>query len=255
MTAFLKDQSPDKRNRLIDELLEQPSYAAWWAVRLSDWTGNNEVQMNNYFPARGAASRYWYAWIEKRLADNVPYDEIVEGLVDAESRLPGESYREYCETMSAACRNNDDEVFASRPGVPQYWARNNFRMPEDRAVGFAYSFLGIRIQCAQCHKHPFDQWSKEDFDKFAVLFSSIQANSNSVEKESKETQQALLAQVTGGKEIRGGDLRKKVAEAVKEGQTVPFPELLVISNMRKREPVDKVAKVKPAEPPKTIKRR
>ncbi len=54
--------------------------------------------------------------------------------------------------------------------------------------------------------------SKEDFDKFAVLFSSIQANPNSLNKESKEFQQEMLAAVTGGKEIKGGDLRRKVAE-------------------------------------------
>ncbi len=246
VTAFLQDTREDKRQRLIDELLEQPGYAAWWAVRLSDWTGNNEVQMNNVFPVRGAASRYWYAWIEKRLEDNVPYDEIVEGLVDAESRLPGESYLQYCQTMSAACREGDDEAFASRPGVPQFWARNNFRLPEDRAVGFAYSFLGIRIQCAQCHKHPFDQWSKQDFDKFAVLFSSIQANPNSLNKESREIQQKLVAEVTRGRELRGGDLRKEIAEAAQRGQTVPFPELIVVNNFRKREPVNPTPITKPA---------
>ncbi len=102
--------------------------------------------MNNVFPVRGAASRYWYAWIEKRLEDNVPYDEIVEGLVDAESRLPGESYLQYCQTKSAACREGDDEAFASRPGVPQFWARNNFRLPEDRARRLCLFLLG--------HSHP-----------------------------------------------------------------------------------------------------
>ncbi len=112
--------------------------------------------MNNFFLSAVQRLVFWYAWIEQRLADNVPYDEIVEGLVDAESRLPGESYTQYCETMSEACRNNDDEVFASRPGVLSLGSQ---QLPPARrpAVGFAYSFLGIRIQCAQCHKHPFDQ--------------------------------------------------------------------------------------------------
>ena len=43
--------------------------------------------------------------------------------------------------------------------------------PEEKAIGFAYTFLGIRIQCAQCHKHPFDQWSKDDFDDFRNFFA------------------------------------------------------------------------------------
>ena len=55
--------------------------------------------------------------------------------------------------------------------MPLFWARRNFEKPEERAIGFAYTFLGVRIECAQCHKHPFDQWSKDDFEQFAKLFA------------------------------------------------------------------------------------
>ncbi|MGV3483900.1 MAG: DUF1549 and DUF1553 domain-containing protein [Planctomycetaceae bacterium] len=224
---FVADSSADKRARLIDELLEQPAYASWWATRLSDWTGNNEAQLNNYFPVRGVASQAWHAWLEKRIAENVSYDDIVEGLVVAESRLPGESYTDYCKTMSDACRSGDEATFATRPGLPQYWARNNFRQPEERAVGFAYTFLGIRIQCAQCHKHPFDQWSKNDFDKFAVLFSSVLATPNNVANDARDERDQMIAAVTGGQTLRGGDLRRKINQAVQDGEVVPFPELVV----------------------------
>lgn len=224
---FLDDPSPDKRARLVDELLDEDGYAAWWATRLSDWTGNNEAQLNNYFPVRGAASKFWYAWLEKRLADNVPYDDIVEGIVMSESRHPDESYSDYCEAMSEACREGDKEAFAARPGIPLFWARNNFRAPEERAIGFAYTFLGIRIQCAQCHKHPFDRWSKEDFDKFAVLFSSVQANQNLVSRDARETRDEMMAELVGNKDLRGGDLRRKIAEAFQDGEVVPFPELVI----------------------------
>lgn len=224
---FLEDPSQDKRTRLVDELLDDAGYAAWWATRLSDWTGNSEAQLNNYFPVRGAASKFWYAWLEKRLADNVPYDDIVEGIVMSESRLPDESYADYCQAMSDACREGDKEAFAARPGIPQFWARNNFRAPEERAIGFAYTFLGVRIQCAQCHKHPFDRWSKEDFDKFAVLFSSVQANPNIVSRDARETRDEMMAELVGNKELRGGELRRKIAEAFQDGEVVPFPELVI----------------------------
>ena len=232
---FVADKSPNKRAALIDDLLAEPGYAAWWATRLSDWTGNNEEQLNNFYPVRGAASQSWFAWLEKRLADNVAYDDIIEGIVVAETRLPGESYVEYCTSMSEACRTSDDKAFAARPGLPQYWGRNNFRMPEERAIGFAYTFLGIRIQCAQCHKHPFDQWSKDDFDKFAVLFSSVQANGNNVGPDAREDRDKMLAAITGGKDVVGGELRKLIyVAAEKEGVVVPFPELVVREGVRER---------------------
>lgn len=224
---FLADSSPTKRSDLIDELLQHPAYAGWWATRFSDWTGNNEQMLNNYLPIRGIASKLWFGWLQKRLADNMPYDEIVEGIVTAESRLPDESYREYCETMSNICRTGDSEAFAERPGLPTFWARSNFRATEDRAVGFAYSFLGVRIQCAQCHKHPFDQWSKDDFDQFATLFAPIRANQNNVARDAQPEMREMLAAITDGKKLNGGDLRNAVTKAVADGQVVPFPELTV----------------------------
>ncbi len=160
---------------MIDELLEQPGYAAWWAVRLSDWTGNNEVQMNNVFPVRAPASRYWYAWIEKRLEDNVPYDEIVEGLVDAESRLLAK-LSAIMQTMSAACEKVMDEAFASVPESLNSGAATT-SASRDRAVGFAYSFWAF-ASSGPVPQASFDQWSKQDFDKFAVLFSSIQVKTH-----------------------------------------------------------------------------
>jgi hypothetical protein len=224
---FLADPSPTKRSDLIDELLSNPAYAGWWATRFSDWTGNNESMLNNYLPVRGMASKMWFSWLQKRFADNVPYDKIVEGIVTAESRLPDESYREYCETMSEICRTGNTEPFADRPGLPTFWARSNFRATEDRAVGFAYSFLGVRIQCAQCHKHPFDQWSKDDFDQFAKLFAPIRANQNNVARDAQDEMRKMIATITDGKKLNGGELRNAMTQAVTSGKIVPFPELTV----------------------------
>jgi len=161
--SFLKDKSPSKRERLIDSLLESDGYAAWWATRFSDWTGNSDEQLSNALPVRSGATRLWHEWLRNRIEANVPYDQIVEGIVTAESRNANESYLEYCEAMTAACQPGQESQFAKREGLPLFWVRRNFQTPEDRAIGFSYTFLGVRIECAQCHKHPFDKWSKDDF--------------------------------------------------------------------------------------------
>ncbi len=224
---FLADSAPDKRQRLMDELLESPGYAAWWATRFSDWTGNSDEQLNNVLPFRGAATRMWHEWLRARIESNVPYDKLVEGIVTAQSRQPGESYLEYCKSMTEACQSGNEAKFAERDGMPFYWARRNFSKPEERAIGFAYTFLGVRIECAQCHKHPFDQWSKNDFEQFSQLFTPIRINQNLVAPDAKKDRDELLEKLTDGKELRGGDLRKAISVAARDGKTVPFGELTV----------------------------
>ena len=224
---FLADKSKNKRQKLVGELLDSPGYAAWWATRFSDWTGNSEEQLNNALPVRGAGSRIWHEWLRVRLEDNVAYDDIIEGIVEAKNRDTGESYVKYCEEMTEACKPGKEGVFAKREGMPLFWARRNFAKPEERAIGFAYTFLGVRIECAQCHKHPFDQWSKDDFDQFAKLFAPMRYNQNAVANDAKADQKKLLNAITGGKKLRGGDLRKAVYNASRDGKVVPFGELLV----------------------------
>jgi hypothetical protein len=183
--------------------------------------------LNNVLPVRNAASSLWYEWLRTRLEKNVPYDQIIEGIVTAQSRQKGESYLDYCKSMTQACIPGNEELFAERDGLPLFWARQNFQTPEDRAIGFAYTFLGVRIECAQCHKHPFDQWSKQDFEQFAKVFAPIRVNQNQVSPDAKKERDALLKDLTGDKELKGGELRKALYEAANDGKTVPFGELLV----------------------------
>ncbi|MFI4876477.1 MAG: DUF1549 domain-containing protein, partial [Blastopirellula sp. JB062] len=145
--AFVADQDPEKRNVKIDELLESPAYVAKWTTLLCDVTGNNDQQLVNVSPLRNGPSQEWYDWIYRRVESNMPYDELATGIIMARSRQPGDTYREYCEEMSDLYRT--DASYADQETLTHYWARNNFRTPEDRAIGFAYTFMGIRIQCAQ----------------------------------------------------------------------------------------------------------
>ena len=223
---FLADDSPAKREQLIERLLDSPGYAAWWATRFSDWTGNSDEQLTNVFPIRNAAPRLWYEWLRVRLANNMPYDDIVEGIVAADNRQPEEDYVTYCETMTEACKPGNEELFAKRDGLPMFWGRRNFQKPEERAIGFAYTFLGVRIECAQCHKHPFDRWSKDDFERFSKLFAPIRYSGSLVAKDAKQDRQKLLDALTNGEKLKGGDLRRAVQKGAQQGKTVPFGELV-----------------------------
>jgi len=223
---FVADASSDKREKKINELLETPAYAAKWATLLCDITGNNDNQLNNISPVRSAPAQEWYDWISDRVQRNVPYDDIVEGILMATSRAEGESYEDYCETMSTMYR--DETSFAQRESMPHYWARRDFRQTEERAIAVAYAFMGVRIQCAQCHKHPFDVWSKQDFDEFKTFFagprfSRIPARND---KEAMQQYEALIANLEVNKNLKGNQLNRELAKFLRDGKTVPFPELV-----------------------------
>jgi Protein of unknown function (DUF1549)/Protein of unknown function (DUF1553) len=217
--SFLADKSPNKRQQKIDQLLKSPAYAAWWTTKLCDFTGNNDDGLVNVTPARGSASTDWYKWIYKRVANNTPYDKIVENIVLATSRNKGESYEQFCKSMSEIYHPDSKKSFADRDYLPYYWARRTFRQPNDRAIGFAYTFLGMRIQCAQCHKHPFDRWTKDDFAQFTGFFRSTVAGI----RDRAEYQKMLEKLGVTGK--RGNQARRELGRLLQEGKTVPFQEV------------------------------
>ena len=225
--AFLTDTSKNKRQKKIDELLERPGYSAWWATRLCDYTGNSDDQLNNVTPVRQAASAQWYGWIHARVQKNIPYDDIVEGLVMAVSRDPNESYEEYCENISSLYHKGSDYEFADREYMPHYWSRRNFQQNEDRVIGFAYTFLGIRIQCAQCHKHPFDQWTQDDFKGFQGFFTGTIGRNTAPRPEEREKYQAMLKKFETG-DLRGNQLRNELRKIVATGKTIPFGEVYTV---------------------------
>jgi hypothetical protein len=227
---FAADERSNKRALKVDELLSQPSYAAWWATRFADWTGNSDDQLNNVTPVRSQAARDWYEWLRVRIDNNTPYDQIAEGFVLARSREEGEFYLEYCENMAKLYKTtpkgeSPEASYADRSTMPHYWARQNFRSVEDRAISFAYNFLGIRIQCAQCHKHPFDQWTMTDFHEFKNFFANTQTrNSPDVRKYTPE----ILAKLDVDKSLRGNTLRRELRANVAKGDVTPFEEVWTV---------------------------
>lgn len=231
--AYLADKSADKRDRKIDELLKSPAYAAWWATRLCDVMGNNErnLQNNNNGIPRGFMTRAWYEWVRERLEENLPYDQIIERVAVASSRLPGQSYDDYCKEMSAYAAKNDPHEYVDRQFMPLFWEQRTFRGPEgvqNMALGFAYTFLGVRLQCASCHKHPFDQWTQQDFQQFTAFFNGVGYGlaDNEARQRFQQMNEAL-----GLNERRGNaqDRQRAVAEAIRQGKVIPFQEMFASS--------------------------
>lgn len=177
---FRNDIRADKRERLIEELLKRPAYAAWWANRLCDYTGCSPTAFGEQqvLEVGHSFATQWYDWIYRRVADNVPYDRLVEGIVLARSRTDGQSQQDFAREMSAYVRNAEPADFSKRHSMPHYWTRTTIQEDSEKALAFAHSFLGIQLQCAQCHKHPFDQWTQHDFNEFSRFFAPLRTQGN-----------------------------------------------------------------------------
>ena len=138
--AFLSDAKADKRSRLIDDLLQRPEYADYWAMRWSDLL---RVDRDTITSAGAVAMT---RWLRKQFAENRPYDEMVRGILTARG-------------------NTADEGPAS--------IYRALTTPEETSRSFSQLFLGVRIQCAQCHHHPSDRWGQEDYFALAGFFTGI----------------------------------------------------------------------------------
>lgn len=220
--AFLADKSPDKRTRKIDELLERPAYSVLWAAKLCDITGlNAPLQLGGTEFARAVGDQ-WQAWMERKVRDNVPYDEIVAGLVLATSRRPGETYDDFALRMSSYTRTKDPQDFTAEKQMPWYWYRANLGMPEEKSLGFAYSFLGVRLDCAQCHKHPFDIWTQQDFQQFTGCFERIRSG---ISPDFADAQKKLIADLGIKKETTAAERRGKYKKVSEAGERAPWGEV------------------------------
>ncbi len=140
--AFLTADDPQKRQKLIDRLLEHPRWADHWATKWSDLIRPNDVLV-------GTESVYVLdQWTREQFRKNVPYDQFVRRIITAEGNTVA---------------NGAGIVFRDRP------------KPEDVSELVAQVFLGVRIQCARCHHHPLEKWSQKDFYQLAAYFGQVKA--------------------------------------------------------------------------------
>ncbi len=137
---FLADPGLDKRARLIDALLDRPEFADTWAIKWADLLKVEEKQLDK------TGVKVFHAWIRKSIHENKPLNEFARELIASR----GSTYKE--------------------PAANYYRA---LREPQVRSEAFAQVFLGIRMQCAKCHNHPFNQLTQNDYHQLAAFFPRI----------------------------------------------------------------------------------
>ncbi|HKI35329.1 MAG TPA: DUF1549 domain-containing protein [Gemmataceae bacterium] len=173
--AFVADKDSRKREKKIDELLAHPLHAALWATKFCDITGNNTDALENPQQYRNKRSQQWHDWLRKRFAQNRPYDEIVHGILCATSR-DGKSPEEWLKAVKEeeeTLSKGFDTAYADKPSLDLFWRRQQPVTIDQWGEKTAAAFMGVRLECAQCHKHPFDRWTQVDYRAFANVFTSV----------------------------------------------------------------------------------
>ncbi len=140
--AFLADNSADKRDKLIDRLLESPEYAYFFANR---WADVLRVRRGNQ-AARAFGTFAFHNWIRESIAADKPYDEFV---------------REILVSTGDETKN-----------PPVVWYKD-IKTPEQFVDDAAQVFLGVRMACAQCHHHPYEKWSQDDYWGIAAFYGRL----------------------------------------------------------------------------------
>jgi hypothetical protein len=140
--AFLKDGAPDKRQRLIRDLLARSEYVDYWTYRWSD------VLLVNGRLLRPDAVKSYYNWLKDEVASNAPWDELVREVV----------------TSSGDSLVN---------GASNFYAVH--QDPETMAENVSQAFMSLSIGCAKCHNHPLEKWTNDQYYSFANLFSRVRA--------------------------------------------------------------------------------
>lgn len=139
--AFLVSTAADKREQIVDELLRSPDYADYFA---SKWTA---LLKNRRDDTSDIVSNFaFHAWIRDSLLANKPYDQFVRELLAATGTVIG------------------------NPPVAWY---KRVKEPKEQLEDVAQLFLGVRMQCAQCHHHPFERWSQDDYYSLAAFFTQV----------------------------------------------------------------------------------
>jgi hypothetical protein len=222
---FIADTSTDKRSKKIGELLQRPAYVMWWTTKLCDLTGSNAGFLGGTEMAQPVAAQ-WRAWIERRVQNNVGWDKIVSGIVLARSRPRGQTYADFIAEQSQYTRRTDATDFAAAGNpMPHFWSKDNLRLPRDKTLAFGYVFMGVRLECAECHKHPYDQWSKNDFVQFTQFFTRVKAGvSPEAAARHKQMQHMLGVPV----KLDTASLRRQsYMRIAAEGGPIPWKEVYV----------------------------
>lgn len=166
--AFIGDASPDKRTKLVDALLARPEYAEYWAMKWSDLLKADKLKIT----PQGTVGLT--RWLRKQFTSNRPYNEMVHEILTIQGPTQSESPAAFFKTLDT---------------------------PEVTSRAVSQLFLGVRIECAQCHHHPSERWSQDDYAGLAGFFTGITT------KKLPDTTDAIVARAgTDSKHPRTGEL-------------------------------------------------
>jgi len=140
---YLADKDTDKRVKLVDSLLARPEFVAYWRIKFGDLLQISSARQGN------GAYRY-QEWVDDCLTRNTPWDEMVRTMLTAVG-----------------------DPTSIETGGPVNYAMDALE-PILAAEQSAQRFMGIRMRCAQCHDHPFDVWTQDDYYGFAAFFAKVQ---------------------------------------------------------------------------------
>ncbi len=176
-SAFIASSDPAKRDQVIDELLKTPDYADYFAAK---WTA---LLKNRRDDASDIQSNFaFHAWVRDSLLANKPYDQFVRELLAATGTI------------------------IANPPVAWY---KRVKEPKQQIEDVAQLFLGVRMQCAQCHHHPFERWSQDDYYALAAFFSQVGRKPSGVRGEDLIFHKRGVATATNmktGKPVKPGAL-------------------------------------------------
>jgi hypothetical protein len=142
--AFLADTHADKRCRLIDQCLEDKDHAGYMALRWGSILRNAATKQGGSEPAAYA----FHDWLRDSIARNVPYDQFVRGILTASGQ------------------------WQDSPAINWLWQMRDDPLHQPTA-DTAQIFLGVRLQCAHCHHHPYERWSQDDYYGLAGFFARL----------------------------------------------------------------------------------
>jgi hypothetical protein len=148
--AFLADNRPDRRHRLVDHLLARPEFVDHWTLFLGDLLQNRKERDHDVRGVKGVQD--FHAWLRRQVAANRPWDQLA------------------CDVLLASGSTSE------QPAVGYFIVTvGEHRDPtrSDVADSVAQAFLGTRIGCARCHNHPLEKFTQDDFYHFAAFFSRI----------------------------------------------------------------------------------
>lgn len=177
--AFLADKGPDRRDKKIDELLARPGYAALWTLKFCDLLKASDYGVYADGISEQADAPRFHAWVRARLEENLPYDQFVERILTATSR-EGRSLEDWSKevvslTEGFATPRKDLDIYRQRKTLDIYWQRRDAGGVKG-TLQVAHSFLGLRLECAQCHRHPHDVWLQDDLLSFANFFMRVRGS-------------------------------------------------------------------------------